>query len=174
MAVAELSVSRRELLGAACGFPLLSAHPERASSPSLPRRRPGRCGVEGHPGLDPGSRLPFPAAERGRGIPGQAGKDGRASSRAVADWDRALSRFRAADAALAAARGADDDTFDRLLARHNRALSRLLRTPAPDAAALAVKLDALVAHQAWELTFAAPALAAIRRDARRLAAVRPS
>ena len=49
------------------------------------------------------------------------------------------------------------------------AFARLLRAPAPQVAALAVKLDLLVAHQVWEFTFAETSLAAMRRDALRLA-----
>ena len=66
-------------------------------------------------------------------------------------------------------RGADDDLFDRLLGRLNRALARLLRVPAPDLPALAAKLDLLVAHQVWELRYAEPAMTALKRDAHRLA-----
>jgi hypothetical protein len=139
MAVAELSVSRREVLGAACAAPL-----------SLCR----------HPGLDPGSLFAFRRPLEGRGIPDQVRNDG---------WERTLDRVRAAEAALDAARGADDAVFDRVLGRFNRALARLLRTPAPDIAALAVKLDLLLAHEVWELDFAQPCLAALRRDAARLA-----
>ncbi len=90
---------------------------------------------------------------------------------AAAKWDRALTRLRRAEAALAAVKGTpDEDLFGRLLGRLNKALARLLRTPAPHLPALADKLDLLVEHQAWELTFAEASLAAMRRDARRLAA----
>ena len=82
---------------------------------------------------------------------------------------RAVARFRAAEAALAVAQGADDAAFDHVLGRFNRALARLLRTRAPDIAALAAKLDLLVAHEVWELTFAEASFAAMRRDALRLA-----
>lgn len=92
------------------------------------------------------------------------------SKGAVTKWDQALTRYRQAEAALAAAPHADDATFDRLLGQVLCTLKRLLRTPAPHLPALATKLDLLVAHEAWELTFAAPSLAALRQDARRLAA----
>jgi hypothetical protein len=58
---------------------------------------------------------------------------------------------------------------DRLGARHDRALVRLLTTPAPDAAALADKLDLLIAHQASELRAGDACLAALEADARGLA-----
>ncbi|MGA9580898.1 MAG: hypothetical protein WBR13_02880 [Allosphingosinicella sp.] len=50
------------------------------------------------------------------------------------------------------------------------ALRRLLRLPAPDLAALALKLELAVADQAWELTGAEDCLADIAADARRLSA----
>jgi hypothetical protein len=139
MAVAELIVSRREVLGAACAAPL-----------SLSR----------HPGLDPGSSFTSPSPQD-RGIPDQVRNDEK--------WGRALGRFRAAEAALAAVEGADDVVFDPAAMRFDRALVGLLRAPAPDIGALAVKLDLLFAHQVWEFDYAESCLAALRRDAFRLA-----
>jgi hypothetical protein len=49
--------------------------------------------------------------------------------------------FAAAEAALAAAAGALDEVYDPIGARHEVAFQRLLRTPAPDAAAPAYKLE---------------------------------
>jgi hypothetical protein len=46
--------------------------------------------------------------------------------------------------------------------------ARLLRAPAPDLPALALKIDLTVDDQAWELTAAAPCLAALKADADRL------
>ena len=156
----EHRVSRRVLLGAACVLPL------------------GR-----HPGLDPGSSF-FSSLPQAEGswtpdppdpIRGRGDEEGEAAqSFLVPKWDRALAAYRRAEAAVAAMQGAPDALFDPCNLRFNRALSRLLRTPAPHLAALAAKLDLLVAHEAWELGFAAPALSAIRRDARRLASLRSS
>jgi len=88
----------------------------------------------------------------------------------VARWERALGRFRAADAAIGAARHSEDEAlYDRLGGRHDAAIKRLLRTPAPDMPALAVKLELLFAEQAWEMTGGELCLAAIQRDAQRLA-----
>jgi hypothetical protein len=48
------------------------------------------------------------------------------------------------------------------------ALRRLFRIPAPDLAALSLKLDLAVADQAWELTGCETCLEAAAADARRL------
>jgi hypothetical protein len=90
-------------------------------------------------------------------------------ARGTAKWHRALAAWRRADAAISAAsHSQDEDLYDRLGARHDRALVRLLTTPAPDGTALADKLDLAIAHQIWELTAGAACLGALRRDARRL------
>ena len=155
----SIEVSRRVLLGAACVVPVLSA-------------------VEGpftrHPGLDPGSPFPSAAPKRGREIPDRVRNDEEDQSSALAKWDRALAAYRRAEAAIAAMQGAPDALFDPCNLRFNRALSRLLGTPAPHLPALAAKLDLLVAHEAWELSFAALSLSALRQDARRLASLRSS
>jgi hypothetical protein len=130
MDVAELSVSRREVLGAACAIALAGHSREVAEWGQL--------------------RVTVPSGDDDK-------------------WRRAVARFRAAEAALGAAQGAEDFLFDRVLGRFNRALAHLLRTPAPDIAALAGKLDLLLAHEVWELDFAQPCIAALRRDAGRLA-----
>ncbi|HEY7811437.1 MAG TPA: hypothetical protein VIA98_13800 [Allosphingosinicella sp.] len=75
-----------------------------------------------------------------------------------------------ADAELTAlTRGPDDNVYARAGTRHDRALIHLLRTPASHAAALAAKIDLLIAHQAWELRPAEACLAALSADARRFA-----
>lgn len=79
-----------------------------------------------------------------------------------------MARFRAADAAIGAARHSEDEAlYDRLGDRHDAAIRRLLRTPAPDVRALAVKLELLFAQQAWEMNGSELCLAAILRDAQR-------
>ncbi len=91
-------------------------------------------------------------------------------SRTVTSWDRAKARFDAADAALVGLAGTpDEDLYDRAGTRHDRALVRLLRTPAPHAAALADKIDLHIAPPAWEYRAADACLAALSEDARRLA-----
>jgi hypothetical protein len=139
MAVAELIVSRREVLGAACGAPL-----------SLSR----------HPGLEPGSIFASRSSE-GREVPDQVRND--------EEWGRALGCFREAEVILAAVEGADDVIFDPALGRFNGALARPLRAPAPDVGALVTKLDLLLVHEVWELAFAETCFVAMRRDAIRLA-----
>jgi hypothetical protein len=88
---------------------------------------------------------------------------------AVTKWDRALARFRRAEAALAALEGdPDEDAYGAAHDRFNLALRRLLAAPAPDIAALAIKLETAVAAELADLVYAPPALAALARDARRL------
>ena len=107
-----------------------------------------------------------PRAAGGMG-PGFRRDDRGGDAKTLAAWNRLLACYRRADAAVDAMAGLDDDDRDdRLLGRLNAALKRLLTTPAPNPAALADKLDLLVRHQAWELSFAEPSLLAIRRDAR--------
>jgi hypothetical protein len=85
-------------------------------------------------------------------------------------YGTAQRRFQAAEIALAALAGTPDEArYNRAGTRHDRALVRLLTTPAPHAAALADKLDLLIVHLAWELRAGDACLAAIRVDARRFA-----
>jgi hypothetical protein len=134
------------LLGAACAAPLLR-----------------------HPGLDPGSPFPSPPPQD-RGIPDPVRNDEDRYFFAVTNWDRALARFRRAEAAVDAAAGEpDEDRYDALLGRFNDALRRLLRIPAPNLPALAAKLAAANRHTAWELTGAETCMAALACDTRRLA-----
>jgi hypothetical protein len=154
MAVAQLNLSRRALLGAAFAAPVLSAVVGRGGEGTILSR---------HPGLDPGSTFFSPPPQE-RWMPDPVRHDEEA-------WDRAKARFEKADAALAElAHTPDEDLYDRAGTRHDAALVRLLRTPAPNAAALADKIDLLIAHQAWEFRAAQACLAALGADARRLAA----
>jgi hypothetical protein len=88
----------------------------------------------------------------------------------VTEWERAVARLAAAEAALAAAAGAPDAVYDPIGARHHRAVVRLLRTHAPDLAALARKLELALDERAGEFFGGAAEMKAIKRDARRLAA----
>ncbi|MEA3014669.1 MAG: hypothetical protein QOD42_3214 [Sphingomonadales bacterium] len=151
MAAREHKVSRRVLLGAACAIPLIR-----------------------HPGLDPGSTFSSQPSQ-GKGIPDQVRNDDgsdKAQSIAVTKYDRAFATFLIAEAAVNAAAGEpDEDRYDALLGRLNNALRRLLRGPTPHLPALAAKLAAANRHLAWELTGAETCIAALARDARRLASL---
>ena len=84
-------------------------------------------------------------------------------------WDRALARFRTAQAAVDAAAGdPDQERYDGLADAAGDALCALLALPAPDLSGLAVKLDVIVPHFAWELTGSEDWLEILRRDAHRL------
>jgi len=76
-----------------------------------------------------------------------------------------------AEAELAGVAHLDNDRlYDRVLGRHNAALERLLRAAAPDLAAAVRKLDLILRHQVFELTFGEASLAALKHDLARLAA----
>ena len=99
-------------------------------------------------------------------MPDQVRHDDRGQRR----WQGALARFRRAEAALAAvAHTEDDDLYDRVLGRFNRALRALVRAPAPDLRAFSAKLDLAVDHELASLTGGEACMAALKRDARRLA-----
>ena len=100
-------------------------------------------------------------------------------------WTRALAAYRRAEARLAAFRRAEslqspaarafpackplEERFNDLECARLAALRRLLRAPAPDLAALSLKIEFTIRRPAWELTAAEPCLAALKADARRLA-----
>ncbi|MFP5296458.1 MAG: hypothetical protein ACLGG3_03930, partial [Alphaproteobacteria bacterium] len=107
---------------------------------------------------------------QGDGFATSSALSGEAEARRAGRWGRALARYRAAEAALASVEGTGDDArYDRVLVRFNHALRALLRTPAPGADALAAKLELAQAHLAWEMTGGEACMAALARDARRLA-----
>ena len=80
--------SRRTLLGAACAVPAAVSHSR-------------------HPRLDPGSICLSSEAAKRRWAPDQVRRDGQGEGRVqlfvVTNWDRALKKYRRAEAALAAA-----------------------------------------------------------------------
>ncbi|MEA3036121.1 MAG: hypothetical protein QOH04_1886 [Sphingomonadales bacterium] len=153
MADAQLNLTRRALLGAAC-VPVLARHS----------------------GLDPESTFPAAAVvERGRWTPDQVRGDTVGSSA----WQQALGAFRAAQAAVAeieaATAGASLAEEGDWLPRHDaacdrmeEALLRAIALPAPDLGALAVKLELLFAHGIEPNAVDDAWLAAIREDALRL------
>jgi len=86
-------------------------------------------------------------------------------------WDRNLAAFRRAQAVIdAAVSEPDQRRYDALLDTFSTALRRLLRTPAPDLPALALKIELAIDQVAWESTGGEACMAVLKRDARRLAA----
>jgi hypothetical protein len=148
MADAQLKLSRRALLGAACAIP------------ALPVRTPS---VRSEP-----SRGPAPSAAEAPSAHPEPVEGPPSAARSA--WNRALSRFQEADAILTALEGhPDEDAFGRAHDRFNAALRRLLAHPAPDLAALAAKLEIADRAELADLTYAPPSLSALAQDARRLA-----
>jgi hypothetical protein len=112
--------------------------------------------------LDPGSTF-LPAAAKERWMPDQVRHDARVGAR----WERAAAGYARAVLGLGrVAHTEDDDLYDRALGRHNAALSRLLRAAAPDLGAVAQKLELIVRHSVFELSYGEAALEAVRRDVR--------
>ena len=125
-----------------------------------------------------------PAAASGPGAPAAPVLPAAPSPASRGRWERALAAYRRAEARLAAFRRQIEalppeqrafpacepfeDRFDDLESARLAALRRLLRAPAPDLPALALKIERTVDDQAWELTAAAPCLAALKADAHRL------
>ncbi|HEY0311602.1 MAG TPA: hypothetical protein VGC56_03825 [Allosphingosinicella sp.] len=84
-------------------------------------------------------------------------------------WNRALARYQRADAALAAAADSEDEAFyDRVGERHEEALQSLLRTPATDIAALALKLELALDERSLEYFGDLAGMQLLKADARRL------
>jgi hypothetical protein len=151
MAAPTHNPSRRALLGAAVALPLLGGagrHCEQGSDAAIQTRAP-------------------------TGLLRSARNDESA-------WRRALARFEQAEAELRAferlTEGASmeeeaalQDGHDQRIDAFCAALRRLLRTPAPDLAALAAKIALAIDHDAGGLTGGEACLAVLRRDARRLA-----
>ena len=142
MAGAHLSLTRRALLAGACAVPALAA--------AVPLR---------HPELVSGSSW-SPAGE---------GEDWMLKLVQHDRWHLALTAYQKAKAALAAAAHTEDEAlYDRLGERHDRALQRLLFTPAPTIAALALKLDLALYEPALEFIGDEAALRSFKQDAHRL------
>jgi len=178
MAAGRHNLSRRAVLGVVAGA--CASHPLAAM---------GAAGISDPfgPGPDPGlsKPCPSPAAGESREALRQAQGEREARSRAAGRWTRALAAFRRAEARIAAFLRAEallppaarafpacaplEERFNDLECTRLAALRRLLRVPAPDLAALALKLELAVDDQAWELTGAEEYLGALKDDARRLA-----
>ena len=139
MASGEHSCTRRALLGVAVGARVLTLPSLAAWAPS--------------------------SAEMGEGSEGR--------------WPSAVAALNEAEAGMRAAEGgtagsweaqcAMDELFSDRVVLFNRAAERLLRVPAPDSKALALKLALAIDEQAWELPDGEECMAALKRDAARLA-----
>jgi hypothetical protein len=121
---------------------------------------------------------------RGAAVP-LAPVSGPVRSASAAGWDRAVAALRRAEARVAAfeaeegllpaerkalACDALEERFERLDKLRLAAVRRLLRLPARDLPAMALKLDLAVAEQAWEASGSEHCLVLIAADARRISA----
>jgi hypothetical protein len=149
MSVAEHNHSRRALLGAAVALPLLGS--EAVARVAGPLHQPSPKATAGPPPR-PGEDL----------------------------WRRRLAEYRVAEATVAEVerctagapweeQDAVEEEYGNALDGLYAALRRLFRVPAPDVAALAVKIEIVVAHEVATLNEGEACMAALRRDARRLA-----
>ena len=85
-------------------------------------------------------------------------------------WEKAVARLARAEEAIGAlADSADERAYDRAVGRQIAALSRVLKAPAPDLAAVGAKIGLIARHQAWELSFGEAAFAVLEADVRQLA-----
>jgi hypothetical protein len=143
MAAGQHKLSRRAVLAGACAVPIAR-----------------------HYGLDPESIFSGSTSERSWTQDQVRGDEGGRQER----WSKALARYARAEAGLeAVAHSEDDELYDRALGRHNGALARLLRTAAPDLGAVAGKLELILRHSVFELSFGEASLAALQEDLRRFA-----
>lgn len=102
-------------------------------------------------------------------------------------WARALARLGRAQAAMRAAEARSsgsgrpfteqwdlDEAYSDRVVAYNRALTLLLRRPAPDRAALALKMRLAIDEQVAELRDGEACLAMLKRDVERLLPVPPA
>jgi hypothetical protein len=151
MSVAEHNPSRRALLGAAVALsfdtPVRQAHRLLRMSAEDAAKAPERW------------------------TPEQVRGDGK--------WEKALVTYRAAEAAMRecerrtagapwAQQDAVEEEYGGRLDVLYAALGRLLRAPAPDLPALAVKIELAIDHEVGTLNGGEDCLETVRRDARRL------
>ena len=153
MAAGRHNPSRRALLGAVVGLPLLPRHCEERSDEAI------QGGVGGSAGLLRDAR------NDGKGDP--------------ETWQRALARLQAVEAEVRAVEQAtaggtaeEEDALEpvymALLGEHTKALVRLMKVRAPDLAALAMKIELAIDQEVGSLTGGDACLAALKRDVRRL------
>jgi hypothetical protein len=160
MAGAQHNPTRRALLGAALGVPLLSEAGDRGT-PCRPLHHTHRGHAEARTaaGSSPGSL----------GIP-RSGAELWAS--ALADFQEAQAQVAAIEAPTAGASAAEEEAWlpahDAACGAMEAALARAMLVPAPDVAALAVKLELYFAHALEPGSFEEESGAALLADAERL------
>ena len=153
VSAAEHNPLRRALLGVAVALPFIGRGGPRLSRES-------------------GGPSPSPGRDSEGWIPDQVRDDGK--------WGRALPAFRTVEAELSAfevrTAGAPDAAqeaveleMDARLDALGPALLRLLGAPVPDLEALVVKIETIVAHEAWSVSGGEDCLVKLCRDTRRLA-----
>lgn len=146
MAGGLFSLSRRDVLGAAAGFPLIAG--EQAAGAARPLHQPSPPAAAGS---SPGA-----GKEWGRALAAY-----RAAEAAVEEAGRRCS------AASRAEIGAAEDAFgDRLEALYD-ALRAMLVVPAPDLAAFCTKVELMIEHELPTLAGSSASLEAVRREAGR-------
>jgi hypothetical protein len=173
MAAGRHNLTRRALLGASAALPVAFAAPGEASVSENPF---GLSLSKPHTSLLSQEKEALRQAQGERGEGDDAGTLRRRWARTLAAYRRAQARvaaYKAQEARLPAERRAfpcDDleAAFARVDSLRFAALRRLLRLPAPDLAALALKLDLAVADSAWELTGCEDCLVIAAIDAKRL------
>jgi hypothetical protein len=191
MAAGRHNLTRRALLGAGAAAPLALAAAEGGAfaSASLPPFGVSFACPEPVEGSNPSPRSSGGGRE-GRGGLRQARPERAEGEKARARWSRTLAAYRRAEARVAAFEAAEstlpperrafpaseplEEELGRLDGLRTAALRRLLRLPAPDIAALALKLELAVADQAWELAGCETCLPTAAADARRLAEGAPA
>jgi hypothetical protein len=151
MAAAQHKLSRRALLAGACALPLTR-----------------HSGLDPEPKTTAGQSTFLAAVGKERWIPDQVRDD--EAVRREEKWQEAFALFNDVDRELEAlVHCPNQRVYDRALGRHSTALRRLLRAPAPDLAAAGLKLELIVRHHVFEASFAAGAVASLRRDIGRFA-----
>jgi hypothetical protein len=133
----------------------------------------------------PAAGLGSEASEAAAGGSAAGDEGAQEAAKAARRWGRTLRAYRRAEARVAAFKAEEallpperrewpavrvlEERFGDLDSLRLAALRRLFLIPAPDLAALSLKLDFAVADQAWELTGCETCLEAAAADARRLA-----
>ena len=167
MAAGQHNPSRRALLGAAVALPLIGGG-DVAVLARGPLHQPSPRATAGPPSF----------ALRCSNVPRTSSAPRPRPGEDL--WQGALARYERAAEALAeverrtagapwAEQAAVEEEYGDLLDGLYAALRRLLWLPAPDLPALAVKIELIVAHEVATLNGGGACLAALRRDARRLA-----